>query len=108
MSGDYSLDTVEYETPEVIKKVMSEFGVDEKIAEKIVAFCNAFALEKMKKWIFNYRKRQKDKAEELYKLTRKLKKLVLTEWTGDAHPSEVRAVVDEIEKRILELCVSNE
>jgi peptidyl-tRNA hydrolase len=42
---------------ELVSHVMSEFNVDEKTAIKIIAFANNFALEKMKKWKKNYRRR---------------------------------------------------
>jgi hypothetical protein len=45
---------------ELTKKVMSDFSVDEKTAEKIIAFANSVAIEKMNKWIKN----NKTKIEE--------------------------------------------
>jgi 2-oxoglutarate dehydrogenase complex dehydrogenase (E1) component-like enzyme len=82
-------------TSEFIYQVMRELKVDEDLAKKIIVFANNYALEKMKKWINNYRKRQKDKAEEIYMLTKKLKKL-------EKYDS---LLINEIEKKILELCV---
>jgi hypothetical protein len=79
-------------TSEFVKQVMRDFKVNEKTAERIIAYCNSFAMEKMKKWIYNARRKQKDKAEYIYQLTKRLKK-------GDTK------VIDEIEKKILELCV---
>jgi hypothetical protein len=89
VSGGYE---EEPSAPEFVKQVMRDFKVDEETARRIVAYCNSFAMEKMKKWIYNYRKRQKNDAEYIYQLTKKLKK-------GDVK------VVDELEKKILELCV---
>jgi len=79
-------------TSEIIKEVMAKFGVSEEIAGMIIAYCNTFAFEKMKKWTFNMKKRQKEKADYIYRLTRRLKR-------GD------KSVLDELEKKILELCV---
>jgi hypothetical protein len=45
---------------ELTKKVMNDFNVDEKTAEKIIAFANSVAIEKMNKWIKN----NKTKIEE--------------------------------------------
>jgi hypothetical protein len=89
MSGGYEEEPV---TSEFIKQVMREFEVDKDLAKKIIIFANSYALVKMKKWISNYRKRQKDKAEYIYQLTKKLKK-------GDTK------VIDELEKKILEMIV---
>lgn len=91
--GDYGVNTKDIPTPELVKKVMEDFEVDEEKARKIIDFAVVMAMEKMKKWIFNTRKRQKEKADYIYGLTKKLKK-------GD------KKVIDEIEKKILELCVS--
>jgi len=94
MSGGYSVDTAEHKTPEMIKEVMEKFSVTKEIAEQIIADRNVFALEKMKKWTFNVKKRQKEKADYIYQLTRSLKR---------GHNSKI--IIDEIEKKILELCV---
>jgi len=92
MSGGYELLPGGIPTQEIVEQVMKEFGVDEKTAERIIAFINAVALRKMEKWVANFRKLQKQKAGDIYGLTRRLKR-------GD------KTVVNEIEKRILELCV---
>ena len=86
----------ELSTPGLALKmqVMRDFKVDEETAERIIAFVSTLALEKMKKWIYNTRRKQKDKAEYIYQLTKRLKK-------GDTR------VIDEIEKKILELCVES-
>jgi hypothetical protein len=89
MSGGYE---EELSVPELVSQVMRNFKVDEKTARKIIDFSNELAMERMKKWIYNARRKQKDKAEEIYQLTKKLKK-------GDTK------VIDELEKKILELCV---
>jgi len=89
VSGGYE---EEPSAPEFVKQIMRDFKVDEETAERIIAYCNSFAMEKMKKWICNARRKQKDKAEEIYQLTKRLKK-------GD------KTVIDELEKKILELCV---
>ena len=89
MSGGYEQN---FSTSELVKQVMRDFEVNEETAKLIIAYCNTFALEKMKKWTYNIRRKQKDKAEYIYQLTKRLKK-------GDMK------VIDEIEKKILELCV---
>ena len=89
MSGGYE---EESSMPELAKQVMRDFKVDEKTARKIIDFSNELAMERMKKWVYNTRRKQKDKAEYIYQLTKRLKK-------GDTK------VIDEIEKKILELCV---
>jgi hypothetical protein len=81
---------------EFIKKIMEQFRVDEKTSEKIIAFANDYALQKMDKWIKNYRKRQKDDAEYIYQLTKRLKKELGVN----------NSVIDEIEKKILEMVVN--
>jgi len=91
VSGGYE---EEPSAPEFVKQVMRDFKVDEKTAERIIAYCNSFAMEKMKKWIYNTRRKQKDKAEYIYQLTKRLKK-------GDTK------VIDELEKKILELVVES-
>ena len=93
MSGEYSLDTIEsLSLPEMTKEVMRKFNVDKETAEKIITDRNVFALEKMNKWIRNMKKIQKGKADYIYQLTRSLKR-------GN------KTVIDELEKKILELCV---
>jgi hypothetical protein len=97
MSGGYEEEPF---TSEFVYQVMRELKVDEDLAKKIIAFANSYALEKMKKWIYNYRKRQKDNAEEIYRLTKRLK--------VDIHLHEVKsAIIDELEKKILELVVQS-
>jgi hypothetical protein len=81
---------------EYMKEVMKEFKVDEKTAEKIITFANSFALQKMDKWINNYRKKQKDAAEYIYQLTKRLKKELGIN----------NSVIDEIEKKVLEMVVN--
>lgn len=97
MSGEYSLDTVEHKAPEMTKKVMKDFEVDEETAGRIITFANTLALEKMKKWTSNMRRRVKEEAEVIYQLTKRLKR------DGRAD----KTVVNEIEKKVLELCVSS-
>jgi len=93
VSGEYSLDTIEsLSLPEMTKEVMRKFNVDKETAEKIITDRNVFALEKMNKWIRNMKKIQKGKADYIYQLTRSLKR-------GN------KTVIDELEKKILELCV---
>ena len=91
-SGGHELLPADVPTSEIIKEVMKKFNVDKKTAGMIIADRNVFAIEKMKKWIYNIRRKQKDKAEYIYQLTKRLKQ-------GD------KKVIDEIEKKILELCV---
>jgi hypothetical protein len=80
---------------ELTKKVMNDFNVDEKTAERIIAFANSIAIEKMDKWINNYRKRLKEDAEYIYQLTKQLKK-----------EKGNNPLVNEIEKKILEMVVN--
>ena len=49
----------ELSTPELALKmqVMRDFKVDEETAERIIAFVSTLALEKMKKWIYNTRRK---------------------------------------------------
>jgi hypothetical protein len=91
MSGGYE---EELFTSEFVYQVMRELKVDEDLAKKIIAFANNYALEKMKKWVYNYRKKQKADADCIYQLTKKLKK-------GDTK------VIDELEKKILEMVVQS-
>jgi hypothetical protein len=81
---------------EFVKEVMKQFSVDEKTAERIIAFANNLALQKMDKWVKNYRKRQKEDAEYIYQLTKRLKKELGTN----------NSVIDEIEKKVLEMVVN--
>jgi hypothetical protein len=84
-------------TPELVSRAMTLFSTDEKTARKIIDFSTILAMEKMKKWTSNMRRRQKERAEEIYKLTKQLKR-----------EKGSNLAVNEIEKRILELCVSSE
>jgi hypothetical protein len=43
---------------ELVSQVMNAFNVDEKTAQKIIAFANKYAIEKMKKWTKNFRRRK--------------------------------------------------
>lgn len=51
MSGGYD---AEPETSEAVKQVMSDYGVDEETAVRIVADRNIFALKKFQKWRENH------------------------------------------------------
>ena len=97
MSGGYEAEPRQREPAEDTKKIMTDYKVDEETAVRIAAYCNTVALEKMKKWTSNMRKRQKEKAEEIYQLTKRLKR-----------DNCNTLVVNEIEKKILELCVEHE
>jgi hypothetical protein len=77
------------------REVMRQFSVDEKTAEKIIAFANNLALQKMEKWVKNYKKRQKEDAEYIYQLTKNLKR----EFGNNS-------VVEEIERKVLEMVVN--
>ena len=90
--GDYGMKPEDVATPEIVKGLMRRFDVSEETARLIITYCNAFALEKMNKWIRNMKKIQKEKADYVYQLTRSLKR-------GN------KTVIDELEKKILELCV---
>jgi len=97
VSGGYEAEPRQREPAEDTKKIMTDYKVDEETAVRIAAYCNTVALEKMKKWTSNMRKRQKEKAEEIYQLTKRLKR-----------DNCNTLVVNEIEKKILELCVEHE
>jgi len=84
-------------TPELVNRAMAVFSTDEKTARKIIDFGVILAMEKMKKWTSNMRRRQKERAEEIYKLTKQLKR-----------EKGSNLAVNEIEKKILELCVEHE
>jgi hypothetical protein len=77
---------------EQIKVIMAIFGVSEKGATSIAHYAKEYATERMKKWVNNYRKLQKAKADEIYRLLRLVKK-------GNKN------VINDLEKKILELCV---
>jgi len=53
MSGGYD---EEIETPETVKQIMNDYGVDEKTAVRIIADRNVFALKKFEKWRESYLK----------------------------------------------------
>ena len=92
MSGGYEEEGVA--TPELINRVMTLFSTDKKTASKIIDFSNILAMEKMEKWTSNMRRRQKERAEDIYQLTKRLKR-----------EGSNTLVINEIEKKILELCV---
>lgn len=60
-SGGHELLPADVPTSEMTKEVMRKFNVDKETAERIIADRNVFALEKMNKWTFNMKKRQKGK-----------------------------------------------
>jgi len=92
MSGGYEEET--FVEPEKVSEVRNLFQVDEKTARKIIDFATVTAMERMKKWINNYRRHQKDRAEDIYRLTKLLKKSGCD-----------KKYVDDIEKIVLEMCV---
>lgn len=96
MSGGY--EQKEVAEPEMVKQVRTLFAVDEKTARKIIDYAVVYSMERMKKWINNYRKNQKNRADDIYKLTKQLKK-------GDKSGRGKRRIINEIEKIILEMCV---
>jgi len=53
MSGGYE-DNIQ--TQEIAREAMSNYGVDEKTAVRIIADRNVFALKKFEKWRENYLK----------------------------------------------------
>lgn len=84
------------EIPEELQALMDAYGVDEKIAHKILQDKVTYAVQRMDKWINNARRAQKEHAEEIYHLLKRLKK--------DGVKGN-QAVIDEIEKNILKICV---
>lgn len=95
MSGGHEQGRIE--TPELVNRAMTVFSTDEKTARKIIDFSTILAMEKMSKWTKNMRRRQKERAEEIYKLTKQLKR-----------EKGSNLAINEIEKKILELCVEHE
>jgi len=97
MSGGHDLLDTEAgkEIPEQVKKLMLEFSVDEKTARRLISYFTCSTQERVDKWIRNIRKLQKDRADEIYRLLKRLKK-------GD------KSVIDEIEKKILKICVERD
>lgn len=85
-----------HETPEEVKALMIEYGVDEKLAHKILQDKVTFAMQRMDKWINNARRLQKERAEVIYHLLKRLKK--------DGVKGN-QTIIAEIEKHILEICV---
>ena len=92
--GDFGISPEDIPTPELVKKVMEDFEVDEEKAGRIISFAVTMALGMQEKWRRNWKKIQKDKAGDIYRLMRSLKR-----GKGDS------LIINEIEKRILELCV---
>jgi len=82
-------------TPELVTRAMTLFSADEKTARKIIDFGVILAMEKIDKWTSNRRRIQKEKADIIFELTKRLKN------SGRADI----IVVNEIEKKIMELCV---
>ncbi len=102
-TGDFK-DAGIYEDSGLLKQVMDKFSVDEKMANRIIAFAVCISLDENKKWRGNYRRLQKQKAEEIYDLTKKLK-------IADFKKKSIlyyRNLINEIEKKILELCIEHE
>ena len=79
---------------ELIKEMIQKFGITQKTALAVVDWYNVRNQERMSKWYENIRKTQKNKADIIYSLFRRLKR-------GD------NTVIDQIEKLILELCVGD-
>jgi len=96
MSGGH--EETRIEEPEMVKQVKSLFQVDDKTARKIIDYAVVYSMERMHKWINNYRKNQKNRADDILRLTRQLKK-------GDKTGRDKRRVINEIEKILLEMCV---
>jgi len=89
-------------TANLIYRVMERFKVDEKTATAYVNFMVTEASEMMQKWIANQnalqKKHMKEQAEEIYGLIKKWKV------KNRAH-RDAKSILDEIERKILKLCV---
>ena len=93
---------------EFTKQVKEKFNVDEKTANQIIAFGVCMSLDKMKKWIKSNRKLQKQKAEEMYTLTKKIKMADLTMLGMPRYCKVIYDAVDKLEKIVLEMCIEHE
>ena len=98
MSGNVAEPT---EEAVLTKQIIEKFKVDKKTAEQIINFAVCMAIERMGKWKSNTRRRQKEKAEEIYSLIKAWKK-------REKGTISSTSIINEIEKKILELCVSSE
>jgi len=87
---------------DLVEQVAEKFKVDKKTAEQIINFAVCMAIERMGKWKSNIRKLQKTKAEEIYSLIKAWKK---REKSGNISSA---SIIDNIESKILELCVEHE
>lgn len=109
MSGNVdSVHLDEIAEAELTKQVMEKFNVDRKTATQIIAFAVCMALDKMKKWTTNMRKRQKGKAEDIYTLIKAIKKADLTVMGLPRYCKVIYDLTNDIEKKILEMCIEHE
>lgn len=92
--GDFGISPESIPTPELVKKIMADFEVDEEEARRIISFAVVMAMDMQEKWRRNWKKLMKGKADGIYRLFRNAKR-----------GSFDKLTIDEIEKRILELCV---
>jgi hypothetical protein len=97
LSGGYEIDLLH--ESEIVKALMELAKCDAQTARDVIGFFTAQTQERFDKWRTNftvqYRKRQKERAEEIYQLTKKLKRR-----TNDV------VLINEIEKKILDLVVN--
>lgn len=85
--------------PEEVKAIMELAKCDARTARDIIGFFSLRTQERFDKWRENftgsYRKRQKDRADDIYQLTKRLKK-----------SGTNKQIVEEIEKKLLDLVVN--
>ena len=91
MSG--GVEVIKQDASELVKQIVQDYSIDEKTAEKLISFFNTLSLEKIEKWRNNFLKRQREKADEIYKLLKEFKS------------NEKKDVLEKIENKILELYV---
>jgi hypothetical protein len=82
----------------ITQQTMDKFKVSEKVAEEILEFATTEAQGMMDKWTANQKRNQKIKAEEIYELIKQWKRKVRAK-------RDDNAILGEIERKILELCV---
>ena len=79
------------------KEVMELFNVDEKMAQRIVDYGVQIGCERFERWTANLKALKKTNAEKTFELFGQLKRKLRDHM-------DPKAVIDEIEGKILELC----
>jgi len=91
MSG--GVESLKQDTSKLVEQISQNFNIDERTAERVIAFLNIILLKKNEKWRNNFFKIQKRKADEIYKLFKEFKS------------NEGKDILEKVEKKILELYV---